>query len=208
MRRLHRGRALELLLHLGALAQPRRIDQPDLFLAPVPGDRHAVARDARLGPGDETLVFENAVEQRRLARVRTADERDADRLVRLRRRFRVGIERLIIFEFRLKLQKLARVFQLGLNASQRLEEIGHPLAMLGGDRRRIAKAETPGFHQPFISLLAFTLVGRQHDRLARLAQQLCEPLVDRRHAGARVVQEDRDVGLVDRDFGLLAHARF
>ena len=80
--------------------------------------------------------------------------------------------------------------------------------MLGGDRRGIAKAKTPGFHQPLVALLALALVGRQHDRLARLAQQLREPLVDRGHASARVIEEDGDIGFADRDFRLLAHARF
>ena len=145
-------------------------------------DGDAVARDAGLGAGDEAVVLEDAVDQRRLAGVGAADEGDADRLVRLGRRLGVGIERLFAFGLRLQRNHRAGALQLLLRSGERLVEIGHALAVLGGDRRRFAEAEPPGFEEAFIALLALALVGGEHDRLAGLAQQLREALVDRRHA--------------------------
>ena len=46
---------------------------------PVEIDRDGVAGDAGLGPGEQALLAEQPVDQRRLAGVRPADHRDADR---------------------------------------------------------------------------------------------------------------------------------
>ena len=52
------------------------------------------------------------------------------------------------------------------------------------------------------------LVGEDDDRLAMRAQPSGEFAVDRRHAGARIDDEEADIGIVDRRLGLRAHAVF
>ena len=80
--------------------------------------------------------------------------------------------------------------------------------MLGGDRERRAEAEAEGLVQARFRRAALALVGDQQDRRLGLAQALGEMLVERRDAGARIEQQQRDVGLADRLLGLLAHAGF
>ena len=159
MRRLHRRQALEFLLHLRPLTQAGSINEPDLPVAPCPRHCNAVARDACFRSGDEPVVVENAVDQRRLARIRATDKSDADRLVRFHRRFGVGIERLLVLDDRLKRDIPVCRLKLLLSLPQEFVEIRQSLAMFGRQRRRIAKAKTPGFHQPLIALLALALVG-------------------------------------------------
>ena len=70
------------------------------------------------------------------------------------------------------------------------------------------KPERVRFVDADVAGAAFDLVGDQHDRLVGAPQQRGEALVQRRHADARVDQEQDHVGFADRDLGLRAHARF
>jgi hypothetical protein len=197
---------LELFLHLGALAEAGGVDQADLAILPAPRHLHAVARDAGFRPGDEAVVLQQRVDQRRLARVRAADKGEAHRTIRLGRGFGVGIERLVFVVF-LTLQARGDVGARFIG-HQAIIEIAHPLAMFGGERNGFAEAHTPGIGDAALALPAFALVGAQNDRLAGFAEQLGEALVQRRHAFAGVEQEDTNIGLADGDLGLPAHARF
>jgi hypothetical protein len=80
--------------------------------------------------------------------------------------------------------------------------------MLGGDRDRIAEAEAIGLAGIDLALLGLALIGDQQDRRLALAQAPGEMLVERRHAGAAVDHQQRDVGFLDRGLGLLAHPGF
>src|SRR3546814_4910953 len=79
-------------------------------------------------------------------------------------------------------------------------------SVLGGDRDRLAQPQRIGFAEPGFRCAALALVGDQGDRLAAATQPVGEVLVERRDAGARVEQQQRQVGLAKRFLGLLAHA--
>ena len=65
----------QLVLDAGALAQARRVEELDCASAPVPVDRDRVAGDAGLGAGQQAVLAEDAVDQRRLAGVGPPDDR-------------------------------------------------------------------------------------------------------------------------------------
>src|SRR3546814_16914283 len=79
-------------------------------------------------------------------------------------------------------------------------------SVLGGDRDRLAQPQRIGFAEPGFRCAALALVGDQGDRLAAATQPVGEVLVERRAAGARVEQQQRQVGLAKRFLVLLAHA--
>ena len=54
--------------------------------------------------------------------------------------------------------------------AQRVVQVGHPLAVLGGDRQRLAEAQREGIDQPRLPGPAFALVGDQQGRFAHRAQ--------------------------------------
>ena len=78
--------------------------------------------------------------------------------------------------------------------------------MLGGNRDRVAEAERVGVQPARFAGGAFHLVGDQHGRLARLADEFGEHLVDPGRTAARVDHEKDRIGLPNRGLGLRAHA--
>ena len=119
------------------------------------------------GAGEQPLLAEQPVDQRRLAGIRPADHGDADRAgaavrppLRPSRRLR------------------GRFRQRG---AQRVVEIGQALAVLGRDRDRLAETERIGFEpaapRPRVPSL---LLATRIDRLAGLAHQIGEGAVGRR----------------------------
>ena len=74
---------------------------------------------------------------------------------------------------------------------ERVVEVGQALAVLGRDRDRLAEAESIGLDRAGVAGRALGLVGDEDDRLAERAQHRGEMPVERRHAGARVDQEQR-----------------
>ena len=75
---------LELLLDARLAPHAGGVVQRKLRPLPVEIDRDRVARDAGLRPGEQALLAEQTVDQRRLAGIRPADHRDADRAVAAR----------------------------------------------------------------------------------------------------------------------------
>ncbi len=87
-------------------------------------------------------------------------------------------------------------------------KIGQTGAMLGRQRHRLAKAEVVALEQARIGGAPLGLVADQVHLLASAAQHLSKALIQRGHAGARIVHEQDDVGFANGKFGLLAHAIF
>jgi hypothetical protein len=86
-----------------------------------------------------------------------------------------------------------------------LHQIGHAVAVGGGDHVRIAHAQfvEVGHHRGVLH--AFGLVDHQHHRTTALAQEVGDGLVVRRQALAAVDDEDHDVGFGHGLLGLLGH---
>ena len=78
--------------------------------------------------------------------------------------------------------------------AERLVQIAQALGMLGRDRDRLAEAQAMRFGQAVLAGAALALVGDQDHLGGALAQPVGEALVERQDAGARVDQEQHDVG--------------
>ncbi len=163
----------------------------------MPGqiDRDRVAGDPSLRSGEQPLLADQPVDQRRLAGIGPPDHGDVDGpglILRGGRRAGPGVVR-----------------QRGLirqGATERRVEIGKPLAMLGGQRDRLAEAEREGFERTGGGGAALALVGDHDGRLAGLAHQLGKRTVARGEAAARIDHEEHRIGRLDRGPGLRHHA--
>ncbi len=80
------GELLQLLHHARLAAQARRVEQLQLAVAPARREADGIAGKAGLGAGQQPLLAEDAIEQRRLAGVGPAEHGDAQRLRRIDRR--------------------------------------------------------------------------------------------------------------------------
>ena len=85
----------------------------------------------------------------------------------------------------------------------RVEEVSRPVAVHGGDRDGIAEAEPVELVRGGVVLRVVDLVRDDDDRLVRPAEDLGDLLVARSHSGARVHDEEDEVGLLDRTLRLL-----
>ena len=182
------GELLELLLDLGLAAQAGGVDQADLAVVPFPFDGDGVAGDAGFRAGQHAVLADQAVDQGRLASVGATDDGDQDRLVG-------GV--LLFLEADLR-----------VIAGQQRIEIGHALAVLARNRKRLAEAERPGLGDAGVAGAALGLVGGEDHRPLIAAQDAGEDLVARGDALAGVDQEQHHVRFLDGQFGLGAHARF
>ena len=90
--------------------------------------------------------------------------------------------------------------------AQRVVEIGQAFVVFGGNRHRVAEAERVGVQPALFAGGAFHLVGDQHGRLARLADEFGENLVHPSRTAARVDHEEDRIGLRHRCLGLRPHA--
>ena len=197
------ARAQELLgclRHPGFAAQTGRIEEAHLAPRPfeVAGDR--VARQPRLGSRDHALLAEEGVDQRRLAGVGAPDDGNADGPRRTSLKAGIGL-RLV--------RRLAALPDDRLQA-QRRQHIGHEVdqafAVLGRDGDRLAEAQLESGVEARLPYAPLALIGDDDNRAPRGAHELGEHLVARRHAFARIDQEQHEIGLGERRLGLLAHA--
>ncbi len=180
-----RGVVVGALLEVDALADARRVDE-------LPGDTaefdqfvDRVAGGAGDLVDDDALLAGHLVQQRGLADVRAADQRDpagaADRgaeglLGRLRQRLQDGVQHVA-----------------GAAPVQR------------GDGVRLTEPERPQVGGVGLTAETVHLVGGQHDGLAGLAQQSYDGLVGVGGADLGVDDEDDRVGGLDRVLGLRGH---
>jgi hypothetical protein len=88
---------------------------------------------------------------------------------------------------------------------KRFEQVDDAFAMLCTDRQRLAQAERERFQPPGLAAAAFGLVGGDDYRRSAGPQPAADLLVERRQSFAGVDQEQGDIGIAHRRFGLLAH---
>ena len=149
---------------------------------PVPlEDRvDGVARRARHVGDDDALRADEGVQQRRLADVRAAEDRDADRLVADLRRALAGEQ-----------------------VDDAVEQVAGAVPVQGGERERVAESELVELDRLEVLARVVDLV-REHDhRLLRGPQGDRELLVARRDPVPGVDDEEDEVGLRDRRARLL-----
>ena len=79
--------------------------------------------------------------------------------------------------------------------------------MLGGKFHRLTEAEREGLVVAGLAAPTLALVGDQDDRSGAAPQPAGKVLVERGDAGARVDQEQHQIGRLDGQLGLPAHAR-
>ena len=84
--RVRNRELFEFLLDPGAAAQPGGVVDAKVPVVPSQIDRDGVAGDAGLGAGQQPLLAEQPVDQRRFPGIGPADHRDADRPLRGARR--------------------------------------------------------------------------------------------------------------------------
>ena len=204
--RIGHRQLFKLVLHLGALAHPCRIDQAHapfgqhrgdiaffiglaLFRAwvvPDPVHRNTVAGNPRLRAGNQTVLAQNLVNERRFACVRAANNGHLQYRVRC---FGVGHFKCTAVDMR----------------QQRLEQVGHAFAMFAADRNRVAKAKRVAFQYAVIALLALGLVHGQHDRGRAAAQPTGDFFIERGDADTAIDQEQRNLRAGNRSLGLHPH---
>ena len=163
------------------LRMPGGVDEPpgaaaelDQLVDRVDGGAGDVVDDDPLGAGQ-------LVEQRRLADVGLADDGDpagsADLDVTLRRR-------------------------LGQRGQHGVEHVAGAATVQRGDRPRLPQPEVPQTVRLGLGARVVDLVGGQHDRLLRRAQDLHHGLVGVGDADGRVDHEQHGIGERDRDLRL------
>ena len=117
---------------------------------PIPVDGDGIAGDAGFRAGQQPLLADQRVDQRRLAGIRPADDGDAHRLGLVVGRLRIGIGDVLADQHR-RLAATSRL-RLVLSAKTRsspsaamigVAQIGHALAMLGRDRRPARRDRAP-----------------------------------------------------------------
>ena len=144
--------------------------------------QQGVDRVAR-GPGDvadhHTLFADEPVEQRGFADVGAADDRHAQRPVRLLVRF-------------------ARQRDALENGFQAVVEFIYPATVLRRHGQRLAQSQLVELVNHRVLAFAVDLVGHEHDGKVALAQQRGDVAVDRRGPRAGVDDEDQGRGLGDR----------
>ena len=182
LQRLDHRELLDRLEDLAALPHARRIDEHVMLAAALEVDLDGIARRARGVEGDDALLAEQGVDQRRLADVGAADDGDAH-----------GIG-LLLF-----------VLRVGEGFEGQLDQPAHPFAMRGRNGVRLAQPEFVEFRLDHAGIHAFRLVDRDQHRTVDAAQAVGDFLVVRRDAGARIDDEEDCVGLGDRLLGLARH---
>ena len=187
---------LELVVDLGAFAHAGRVDQFNRPTLPFPGNVDRIARNPRLRPGDQPVLPQHLVDQRRFSGVGAADNGELERPIEFI---------LEAFGHALGVVALgcAIVFDMG---SQPLKQIGQPLAMFGAEPDRIAEAEFVAVVESAITRATFGLVADKDHRGRRPAQPARDLFVERRQPGARIEHEERSIGAGHGSFGLGAHA--
>ena len=160
--------------------QAGRVDQ--LEDPPVPLEDRVDGVPGRAGHvgDDHALRADEGVQQRRLADVRTPEDRDADRLVADLRRALAGEQ-----------------------VDDAVEQVAGAVAVQGGERERVAEAELVELDRLEVLARVVDLV-REHDhRLLRGPQGDRQLLVARRDPVPGVDDEEDEVGLLDRRARLL-----
>src|SRR3954452_23899853 len=181
--RAQRRVVLDRVLDLGLAAQAGGVDEDHPPAVDLERQVDRVAGRAGDVGDDHALGAEQAVDERRLADVRAAHDREADEVVVL----------------------LGRLLLGGQQLDDPVEEVARAEALGGRDRQRLAEAERVELGGGRDVGGGVGLVGRDdHRAAAPAAQQVGELLVARAQAAAGVDDEHRDLRVGERRLGLLA----
>ena len=178
LRRLERaqlGVVLDALPVAALAAQAGGVDEHERAVAALEHGVDRVAGRARDLGDDHALASEQLVHEARLADVRAAEDRDADRVLR-----QLGAAGAAV--------RLEVVEDL-------VEQVAGAVAVEAGDRDRVAEAEPVQLERERLLARVVDLVRDHEHRLVRLAEDLRDLLVAGRDADLRVDDEEDDVGL-------------
>ena len=176
---------LDGVLHLALAAQAGRIDERERAEPVLDRRIHGVARRARDVGDDAAVLAGNAVDERRLADVRLADDRHLDDLA-------------LLFVLRL----------LGQMLEDGVQQVAGAVAVHRRNLNRVAEAEVVELieiDRRLAERVAF-VDADDHRHIAAL-EHLRDVEIRRHHARAHVGHKDDDVRRVDRDLRLRAHLR-
>ena len=153
-------------------ADPRGVDEDERPVAALEDRVDRIARRAGQVGHDHALVAEDRVQQRRLADVRAAEDRDADRIVG----------------------------SLHASGSRKLvddhvEEVAAAVPVQRRNRPRFAEAEAVEVERKALLRGVVDLVRDQQYGFARAAKDVGDLLVSGRHSRARIDHEKHEVGL-------------
>ena len=171
--------------------------------APAPGhvDGDGVAGDAGFRTGEQAILAEQAIDQRRLAAVRPPDHGDVDG-----RRLRGCIGSLgVALAADRASPTAARSAPAAPHAAHRRDRKAPPRARPRSRPARPGRAHRPR-STPACAVAALALVGDQDGGLAGSAHEIGEGAIDRGRAALRIDQEQHRVGSGNRGFGLRPHA--
>ena len=171
----------------GAPPDAGRVDQFVLATVALKGHADTVPGRAGLIVDHQPVLAEQAVDERRLAHVRTPHDRDLQRLRRIGgicRRLVVGVE----------------------SGQRRLHHRGHAVAVGGGNGGGRAESQRVKLRVHEFGIESFALVRRQNGALCVASRKIGDVLVGRGEATAPVHEYDRDVGLGERSHRLFRHA--
>ena len=171
---------LDPLALLALAAEPGGVDEHEGAVAALEHGVDRVARRAGHLGDDHALLAEQRVQEARLADVRPAEDRDADRL----------------------LADLLRA-AAGEHRHDRVEQVAGAVAVQGRERHRVAEPEPVELERERVLVRVVDLVREQRAPACGLAQDRRQLLVAGRDPGARVDDEEDEVGLRDRGVRLV-----
>ena len=132
--------------------------------------------------GHHSILAEQAVDERALADIRAADDRDLD----------AG--------------RLGPLLGIGHKSLEHGFEQGHDaLIVCGGDGVWLAEPELVKLRDGRVRIEPFSLVDREPGRFAAAPRELCREVVPRCEPGAAVDQHDQPIGFGNGALGLLHH---
>ena len=216
--RIGDGELLGLLGDSCLAAQARGIEERDGTPFPVELRGNGIAREARLRSRDHPLLFEQRVDERRLAGVGAPDDGEAERPGTGGRGSAAVVGATVLPGSRGTRARPLRVLQVLRDLLRRpgLEQ-GHPdpvdlvlqvadaLAMLGRDGDGFAETELEGVIEAFRSGPALALVGNEEHRLAGPPHECSKRLIGMSDARPCIDHEQHQIGLGDGTLRLLAH---
>ncbi len=170
---------------LALAADAGRVDQPDSAVAPLDHRVDRVAGRPRLIGDDHPRTAQDRVQQRRLADVRTAQDRDAE----------------LVTQPLIVAGALDRVQPL----DHRVQQVSGAASVHGRHRHRVAQSQPVQLQRIRLVSEVVDLVGDQQHGRARAAQDLRDLLVTRHQTGPGVDHQQHQVGLLHRHPRLRRH---
>ncbi len=176
--RAHEAVVLDVLLDLGGATDTGGVDEPVRAAFALDQRVDRVARRARDLAHDGALGACELVQQRRLAGVRPADDRDVDDVL-----VDLGLD-------------------VGQDGDDLVEDVAGPVTVRRRDGPRLAEAEVPELEALVLATRGVHLVHRKEDRPVRALQHARDSLVFGGEARLAVHEKDDRIGFLGGDEGL------